>query len=86
MLINSSRVEGRWKPVATKIRIRASGFTLRIRRKMIGVMICEGTGRVWSELINTISFLPFANSSKVWLPIGLSIDFSTVSCSESGLW
>ena len=53
---------------------------------MIGVMICEGTGRVWSELINTISFLPFANSSKVWLPIGLSIDFSTVSCSESGLW
>ncbi len=26
-------------------------LTLRIRRKMIGVMICEGTGRVWSELL-----------------------------------
>ena len=86
LLINSSRVEGRWKPVATKIRTRASGLTERIRRKMIGVMIWEGTGRVWSELINTMSFLPLASSSKDGLPIGLSNERSTVSSSDSGLW
>ena len=39
---------------------------------------------MWSELIKTMSFFPFANSSNDLLPIGLSIDLSTVSCSERG--
>ena len=41
---------------------------------------------MWSELINTMSFLPLASSSKDGLPIGLSIERSTVSSSDSGLW
>jgi hypothetical protein len=33
-----------------------------MRRSRIGVMILEGTGRVWSELIMTMFFLPLASS------------------------
>ena len=67
------------------MRIRASGDTERILRKRIGVIIFEGTGRVWSELIMTISFFPFASSSKDLEPIGLSKDCSTSSFSESSV-
>ena len=80
---SSSCVLSLWKPVATKIRIRASGDTLRILLKRIGVIIFEGTGRVWSELIMTIFFLPLASSSKLFEPIGLFNDCSTISFSES---
>ena len=86
LLTSSSRVEGRWKPVATRMRTRASGATERIRRRMMGVMMWLGTGRVWSEEMRTMSFLPRASSSSVGEPMGLSSDFSTVCASVSGLW
>lgn len=65
--------------------MRASGATERMRRRMIGVMMRLGTGRVWSEEMRTMSFLPLASSSRLGEPMGLSRERSTVSASPRGL-
>ena len=57
-------------------RMRASGLTLLILRRSIGVISREGIGRVWSEQIITTSFLPTASSSRRGEPMGLSKDSS----------
>src|SRR5208282_4591156 len=56
---------GTMKAVATRILMAASGCAARIRRSRIGVMILEGIGRVWSELMMTMFFLPRARSSSL---------------------
>ncbi len=58
------------------MRAGAKGIKTQVSGRLNGADIAraegysEGTGRVWSELINTISFLPFANSSSVLFRIG----------------
>ena len=82
----SSCVVGRWKPVASKIVISMDGLASRIRRSRIGIVILLGTGRVWSLVMMTMLDLPLTNSSKRWLPIGLSSACSTnASCESSAL-
>ena len=46
LLTSSSWVEGRCMPVATRMRTRASGAAVWMRRSRMGMVTREGTGRV----------------------------------------
>ena len=55
-------------PVATRMRTRASGAAAWMRRSRMGIVTREGTGRVWSELMMTMSRLPAQSSSSLGEP------------------
>ena len=73
-------VEGRCMPVATRMRTRACGAAAWMRRSRMGMVTFEGTGRVWSELMITMSCLFWQSSSSVGDEYGLSRARS-ISCS-----
>ncbi len=77
----SSGVVARWRPVAIRMVISASGLPARISSKRMGRVILLGTARVWSLVTKVTRFFPFASSESRGEPMGFARASRTSSSS-----